>query len=173
MPPFKHLFPCHCVRFIGCSSQTITGFPHVLLSWQCSQKSQMLVLVVILRNSCQDAKQTKHKIISLSAPFLSFPVQWWLGRQVWCDWWLPEGSSWWNHHKTKVSICDLVWWLLLEPEAWCQPEEPLVPWILAAPLPVQVEGTPAGEQHLQPNMHLLVQHRFYVRHLFVHFPLVI
>lgn len=106
-------------------------------------------------------KHVKYKVLIgpiLMSVSLSPPVQWWLGRQVRCDRWLPEGGSWGHHYKAKVGVRDLVRRVLPEPEAWLQPEEPLVPRVLAASLPVSAEGTSAGEQHLQPHLHLLVKH---------------
>lgn len=79
-----------------------------------------------------------------------------LGGQVRRDRRLPEGGGRRNHDKAEVSLRDLVRSLLPEADPRLQREEPLVPRILAASLPVQTEGTPAGEQRLQPHVHLLV-----------------
>lgn len=79
-----------------------------------------------------------------------------LGGQVRRDRRLPEGGGRRNHDKAEVGLRDLVRSLLPEADARLQREEPLVPRILAASLPVQTEGTPAGEQRLQPHLHLLV-----------------
>lgn len=79
-----------------------------------------------------------------------------LGGQVRRDRRLPEGGGRRNHDKAEVGLRDLVRSLLPEADTRLQCEEPLVPRILAASLPVQAEGTPAGEQRLQPHLHLLV-----------------
>lgn len=79
-----------------------------------------------------------------------------LGRQVRRDRRLPKGGGGRNHDQAEVGLRDLVRSLLPEADAGFQRQEPLVPRVLATSLPVQAEGTPAGEQRLQPHLHLSV-----------------
>lgn len=81
-------------------------------------------------------------------------MQRWLGRQVRRDRRLREGGSRWHHHQAQVGPRDLVRRLLPESQARLQREEPVVPRVLAAPLPVPAEGPPAGEHQVQPHLHL-------------------
>lgn len=75
---------------------------------------------------------------SMLCPF-PLPLQWRLGRQVWCDRGVPERSCWWDHDQAAVSRREMVWWLLPTTSAGNQPSQPMVSGILAAQVPV-----PAG-----------------------------
>lgn len=79
-------------------------------------------------------------------------LQWRLGRPLRRDGRLREGGSWRNNHQATVSRRQVVWRLLPKAAAGEQPQEPVVPWVLAASLSLPPQGSPTGEQQVQPHL---------------------
>lgn len=110
--------------------------------WQCFIHIQIFSLIFYC-SLCDH-----HIIVFPSLPFL----QWWMGRPLWgCGgvWARSRGR---NHDEAAVRGGQVLWRLLPKAAAGHQHQEPLVPRVLAVPLPVPAAGSPTGEQELQESL---------------------
>lgn len=80
------------------------------------------------------------------------PSQWRLGGPLWRHWRVRARGRRRDHHKAAVCRRQVVRRLLPETASRKQPTKPLVPRVLAAPLPLPAKGTRAGEQQIQPHL---------------------